>query len=936
MGKFTSSNLFTQNNDENVPSWMNDFASNLEITEKEAVNWETEKRGVFAESQQVYRPELTADPRSMMNKYSETKLISDAKIGLAKFLTGKYYKVINANVGVNYVTLNVKLDSLAADFQFPYEVNQSGKLVNASTFYANEGEYPFNKGGLEECTADIKSGRIKTSSTAEAVGKAFLINREEIVRRFNGHLRPAMDKINDLLSEGVIIGAGSNTYASFHDVDQLFPQMEKKANEDRVEEFHFVPNTEKVASAEYKTADYLSLDASKILSDYFTDYKIKQSSRDNNELLVKATILGSKGIRKDVDFSFAISNEKIAGLKIAEINDERMTISQLMDYLSQIDNSLLNKYLSMNKKAAKHIYSGVVLTRKDINSKLLKVVESSKVDNVIKNWILAGMLTPVNSTTYATEYSFQELLANASEEALTDEQVEEITAAQSHFGEGLSVETDLEKPNDEVREVEDKGSEELKLANANAFLSRHLKKYTIASAELRADLSEENEEFYLVNVSLINEKTGTRHNIPFNITFEGTKVAHCTATIGNKHVSVEKLMESFASNKILSAYLQDKKSNLIAGPIVISESSMRKKLASVVTASAIDSIIQKWVSSGTISKIGSNTIASANSFEELLNSIDSNFLISDEEVEQAEYQKKYFGKNLKIKTDDLTEDTGVREAEEQAWGLEKKSTFAANVIGKMFKDYRIISNNDSNDNFISTAMIINPISGTPTNLSFRFSQEDGKLKNVVAVSLQDDSEEVTIDKIVDLLEKETSEVNKVFVAHSKIDNRLHQNNLISKTNLMNKLKLVARKEKINEIISNLIETKSIIAINSATFSSKYTVAELINIANSHGQLDIEAGKQQIELAAGRSDEQTISFSDKYEMANDTRNLAQTVRELTPQMIEAKNKLESNITKAASMKKITSRKAESLVGMLNSAKTIGELEKVVKELKNYLG
>lgn len=933
MGKFTSSNLFAQNNNNNnnesVPSWMNDLADNLEVKQKEVINWESEKRGVFAESQQVYRPEVTADPRSMMNRYSETKLITESKISLAKFLSGKYYKVVNANTGVNYVTLNVKLDSVAAEFQFPYEVNNSGRMVQAGSFYANEGEYPFSKAGFEDCLADIKAGRIKTSSTAEAVGKAFLINREEIVRRYNGHLRPATDKINQLLSEGVIIGAGSNTYASFHDVDQLFPQMEKEASDEKMGEFHFTPNQERVASAEYKTASYLSLDASKILSDYFDDYKILQSNRDNNELLVKATILGKNGIRKEVDFSFAIENEKVAGVKIAEINDNRMTITQLMDHLSQIDNTMLNRYLINNKTASKHIYSGVILTKKDINAKLLKVVESSKVENVIKNWILGGMLTPVNSTTYATEYSFQELLANANEETLTDDQVDEINAAQSHFGEGLDIETDLEKPVEKYRDIEDTGSEELMLVNANTYLSKHLQRYTIASAKKQSNS-------YVLDVNFINTKTGTRHGIPFTFNFEGTKVKNCTAQLGKRTITIDKLLSSFASNQILSLYLQNNSSNLVAGPIVITESNMKRKLASVVTASSVDSIIEKWVANGTVSRIAGNTLASSNSFEELLTKIDSNFLISEAEIEAADYQKQHFGKNLKVKTDDITEDTGVREAEEQAWGAEKKQAFAANEIGKMFKDYRLVSSsNKDENNFVTTATVINPISGSRTNLTFRFPQEDGKLKSVVAVSDTLTKEEVSIDKIVDLLEKQTSEASKLFAAQNKVSEKIHAQKLISKAHLTNKLKTVASVEYVSEIINNLVEWNALKPINSATFSSLYTVAELVDMADSRGKTDLKAAKEQMEISAARSNEQTISFSNKVEMNTDSRELNQTVRELTPQMIEAKNRLVSTIKKASENKKITSSKANLLVSSLNEAKTSKDLELVARDLKRYL-
>lgn len=930
MGKFTNSNLFTQNqvkNKSSVPDWMSDLADNLDVKEKQTINWETEKRGVFAESQQVYRPEVTADPRSMMNKYNENKLISESKISLAKFLSGKYYKVVNASPGLDVVSLSVKLDSIAADFQFPFEI-KNGKMIQGSTFYANEGEYPFSKAGFEECLSDIKTGKIKTSSTAEAVGKAFLINREEILRRYNGHLRPATDKINQLLSEGVIIGAGSNTYASFHDVDQLFPQLEKKASEEQMGEFHYVPNSEKVAMSEYKTADYLSLTASKILSDYFEDYKIISSNRDNKELLVKATVLGGNNIRTNIDFSFAIENEKVAGLKIAEINDNRMTITQLMDYLGQIDNTMLNRYLSTNKSASKHIYSGVVLTKKDISQKLLKVVEASKVENVIKNWILEGLITPINSTTYATEKTFSELVAQTNEDALTDEQVEEINASQRNFGEGLEVETDLEKPMEQYREIEDMGSDELKLVNANVFLSKHLKKYTIASVK-------QNNNTCVLDVNLINEKTGTRHGIPFTLNFEGTKVIGCTASLGEKNVSINRLLESFASNEVLSMYLQNNKADLTAGPIVMTEQNMKRKLASIITASAVDSVIDVWLKSGQINRLNETTLASSNSFEELLTKIDSNYLLSKEEQEVAEYQKKHFGKNLKVKTDEVTEDTGVREAEEQAWSLEKKTAFTANEIGKMFKDYRLVSNYNRNGHFVTVAKVVNPISGLVIDLAFNFPEEDGKLKSVVAVSDHKTGLEASIDKIVELLEFKTSEVSKHYAANNRVSEIIHSTKLISKANLTSKLKTVANTNNVPEIISYLVKENMLNPINSVTFSSSYSVAEIINFANENGKLDLEAGKSQTRLSADRSDEQKVMFSNKYEMAVDSRNLNSTVRELTPQMIEAKNRLESTVRKAFDAKKITDSKAGLLVASLKEATTVKHLDEVAKELRRYL-
>lgn len=923
MSKFTSSNLFSNNNKQNVPSWMSDLVDNLEIKEREYVSFDVEKRGVFAENQQVYRPEITANPRSMTTRYSDARLIAESKISLAKFLSGKYYRVVEANPGVNYITLNVKLDSVAADFQFPFEV-KNGKLCKCDTFYANGGEYPFSKAGLEECLADIKAGRTKESSVkAEAIGKAYLISREEIIRRFNGSLRQATDRINQLLEEGIIVGAGSNTYASFHDVDQLFPQMTKEAGEERLPEFHFAPNKEHVAPQEYKTANALSLEASKILSEYFDDFRIELCDRDNDELLVKATILGKNGIRESVDFSFAIENEKVVGIKIAEVNDKRMTVNQLMDYLEKIDNTMLNRYLSTNKQASKHIYSGIILTKQEIKSKLLKVVESSKIDNVIKNWIKVGLLVPVNSTTYATEHTFEELLAKTNEEVLTDEQIAEINAAQRHFGEGLEIETDVEKPQEQIRDIEDVGNEELRLINANSFINKYLKQYHIASYQRL------NDDNYQFNINFVNNKTGTRHNIPFEISFEGSKVKECHAIIGGQKITLNKLAEHFAGNKILATYLQDKKANLVAGPIVMTLQNMKRKLASSVTASAIDRVIDKWLKDGSISKLSENTVASSKSFEELLLTVDSNYLISEEEKAFANYQKNHFGKQIKIKTDDRIEDTGVREAEEQDWTPEKKKVFASNEIGKMFKDFYVVENSEDEENYNVKADVRNPFSGSKISLTFKFAKEDGKIKQLVSVAHGQD--EVPINEIANLLERHTTEAQKQFAAYNKVDDKGYSKNLISKTNLINKLKVVASIEKIDSIINNFINKGDLQPINSVTFASKYTVSELVALAED--QLDIDSGKEQIQLA--NRDEHKISLSNKYQMATDTRKLNPTVRELTPQMIEAKNKLENIIKQASQSKKITLNKANVLIEALNNSKTALDLENVAKELRRYL-
>lgn len=922
MAKFntTNSSLFNNNNKENVPDWMQNLTENLMIKQRESIELEAEKRGIFAETQQVYRTEVTADPRYLENSYGESKLLADSKVMLAKFLSGKYYKVVNASPGVDYIALQVKVDGVAANFNFPFEV-KAAKLVNASTFYVEDAEYPFSKAGFTDCLADIKSGNLKTASKPEAVGKVYVINREEIVRRFNGSLRQATDKINEFLNEGSIVGAGSNSYASFMDVDQLFPQMEKQAGEERMGEFHFAPNQEHVAANEFKPANVLAVEASKVLSGYFSDFKITASARRGNNLLVKATVLNDKGVRSDAELTFAIEGEKVAFVKEAKAGNNSMEFTQFVKSLNSNENTALNKYLSTNKSHDR-LSQGAMLTKKDITAKLFKIVEASQIDSVVNNWIEKGLISPVNSSTFATNHTFEELLASSDLNVMSNDAVEEIESYEKHFGQGLEVETDLQKPADEVREVEDKGDEQLRLFNANSYISKTLKQYKVAS------FKNKERDTYELSIEFVNKQSGTRHNVPFEISFEGSKVSSCVANVGNKKINLDKLAEAFANNKVLSLYIQDKK-DLNAGSIVISKIDMKKKLASVVTASRIDAIINNWVSEGTVSLLNSETLASESSLGELLATISDEDAITDGEKVEAEYRKQHFGKEIKVSTDDKIEDTGVREAEEN-WTAERKLLEASKEIGKIFKDFRVDSVGSTETGYHVVAKVVNPISGSEMYLGFSFAQEDGTLGGLNVVS-DEDGEEVSISKVASLLEKNASQASKQFAQYNKVSAKAHNDVIISKTNLRNRLASVVGYEQLNSVIEQMSKRNLINQLDSISYSSQYTLSELISKLNLDEYL--EDAKEEMKQAS--RDDHKLSLEENHIMDSDSRNLESTVRELTPQMVTAKNNLKSSVYKAVANKKITAKKSELFLFALDNSKTIQDLEAVSNQLKQYL-
>ena len=597
-----------------------------------------------------------------------------------------------------------------------------------------------------------------------------------------------------------------------------------------------------------------------------------------------------------------------------------------MEHLSNVDNTILNKYASSNKRTSKHIYSGIILTKKEIGSKLLKVVKSSKVDDVIKNWIYDKMIIPVNSTTFATNHSFEELLTNVKTAALSDDQIEEINNQQRSFGEGLDIDTNNFKPEDKVRDMEAMVNEETRLVSANKHLSEHLQKFAISS------INSHEQDVLKLNIDFINSKNNIGHSIPFELHFEGNKVNKCLANINGKQVPLNKLLNSFSTNKILSLYLANNKRELNAGPIVLTEESMRRKLATVVTKSSIDRVLDTWLKENKIDKLNEKTFASKFSVEELLNFVDDNYLISEEEINTASNKKSHFGKELKIKTDTRTKDTGVREAEEQDWNKERKQLHATNEISKLFKEHEVISFNDNKDGYVVQAVVNNPHNGIRTEIGFNFEQSEGKLKNIV--SIQDSSgENVKVSQINELLKSKVDKVSEQFNSHNRISSR-NYNSLISKTNLTNKLKTITSSHNIKNIFNFLIENNEISPINSVTYATNHSINELVHIATQNGLIEEDKVDTHKQLLS-RESSQKVQFNNRYDMDSDTRELKATERELTPQMLKAKGSLKNSIIKAASIKKLTLNKERELIEELNNSKTAQDLEKVAKELKRYL-
>lgn len=906
-GKFrtTSSTLFNKDHVSQLPDWMKNV--DTDVKEVEKVDLEFDLKGAFAEKITVARNENQGSPRYLEANYNNTRLITGAKVELAKFLSGKYYKVKESVAKNNNAKLNVAIDGLPGEFIFNFNTTD-GKIKEASTFNVfldgENGEYPFSKAGFNECVNDLQRNQLKHSQKTESIGKTFIISREEIIRRFNGKLRPATDKINELLSQGEIIGVDSNRYASFTNVDHLFPQLEREEKmPEKVGEFEFAPNQEHVATNEYKSANTLGIDASKTLSNFFSDYCIRENVRDNNELLVKADILSNKGVTKTVNFSFGIKNEKLSSIKFAEVNDERLTMDQLLEKLN-VSSQVLNNYLS-NNKTAKRIYRGVVLTHKEIKRRLIGTVKKDNIDKIITNWTERNLVTPINSTTYTTTKSFEDLLDSIKVSTLSEKEKLAIKQYSKKFGSGLESERQSVKDTG-VREAEEKVSDETLLSSAGQFLSKYFKNFAI---------NDFNQDGETVNysVQLFDDDSGVSATINISLQHTGNKVKSAKVDINGRQVGIDKVKEAFAKNEVLNKYLEKTPGKKVKSQIVMSKKQMVEKLKDITNAdlNEVEEVINNWEENNKIIKLSSNTFGSDYTFEELI-SMSNIKPLSDNEI------KERIAKSQRDRDKGITsahiQDQDTRKMVEK-WSSDRMLIHAKSNLNQLYKDYDILDVTLKDDSYIVKARVFNPKNEMREAIKVEFAMKDNKPGDVINI----DTPNITSEAIT-----EYTQLNKTAQRRYK--------RVIKRRGLYNKLANVISQEKLSEIEKMLINNNILIPVGSNEFVSEYSYGEIISHLSRFNYTDVQAGKNQRKLAKRNDD--NVQLADKRIMNNDTRKIESKEKSLSPQLIKLKDKIKVTASKAHSNKVITKNKLNQLENMLNFAKSHHDLEIVWKELKKY--
>lgn len=460
------SSLFTNENKNNIPDWINNINFKDDPIEPIEQNL-FQKQAAFNYMPTVNRDDRDFNSRPIVSNFNNNELILNAKIELAKFLSGYHYNT-EANTINNSIELTTKIANIPATFLFKYSIKK-GKVQAAKLFNidVNDGEYPFSKSGFNECIEDLKTGKVKTATKAHAY-TAYTITLEEVLRRFNGDQRAALDKVKELVASKDLIGVGSNTFATCYALDSLFPKMKKEGATYTLPSFEFVKNKEHVAANPNATAASLIVSASKKLHELFTDFKINSFERKDDRLIVTADILHNK-VKKHVAFNFNIDNENLQG--IAYVDNDGNNIS-LKAFLEENENS--NVLNAFNNKE-KYLTNGIILTKSFIFNQLHNIISKENIQAIIDNWCERELITIINSNTYMSKYSFNELLNEVNTKLLTEEEISALYEQSSRMQSYL----DRINVEDNIRDYNIVFSPMIRLTNLYNRLYKFLDKFEI-------------------------------------------------------------------------------------------------------------------------------------------------------------------------------------------------------------------------------------------------------------------------------------------------------------------------------------------------------------------------------------------------------------------------------------------------------------------------
>ena len=784
MNKFTTIHpkLFNNKFSNSMPDWI----ANLDIKhikEKEALNINFDKKEAWSEAMTIQRDERDYNSKEITANLNNNEILL-SKIELSKFLKNKYYDVKESNIKNNSINLKTIISNVPGEFNFIYNI-KNNKIENNNVFTYNDNEYPFNNMGFEECLNDIKNKKVESSIKVQNVDKASIISREEIFRRYNGHIRQATDKINELLKDGTIIGVTSNSYGTFYDVDYLFPQQEKEAMPEKAPEFEFVQNMEKVAMTPHKSAYQLAMEASSEIGKKYDDFKINGYERNGDKLKIFASVLENNKTYSQI-ISADIDNEKIKNIKFNEnkIIDNRIKTKK--------QNRLYNKNI-ISKNKFKNLLKTNAYFDVDI-------------DEIFDNLVINKIITPINQDEYSSTITINDII----------DLIDLNNPDENKYKELIDKLNNLKLNRNDVKDTgirEDiKLSKEYRLLTLYNYLSQKFKKFKLKNFE---KIDENN---YECDMIFVNE--GLKSRLHILIKYNKSKIDKIIAKINDKKYSLKDIINSFCKKKSLKNYLNDNNANIHTDKIILTTNQIFDKLSNFVDENIIDDIINNWIENNQIINIGNDMFVSDYTFEELINLSDFEIL-SDEEKQELLESKIYFGEGLSLNRNEV-KDTGFRE--DIQLSKEYRLLTLYNYLSQKFKKFELTNfEKIDENNYECDIMFIND--GIRNKLHILIRYNKSKIDKVIA---EVNDKRYSLKDIINSFYKKNSLKNYLNNNNANI----HTDKIILTTNqIFDKLSNFVDINIVNDIIDEWIKNNLIINIGNDMFVSDYTFEELINLSD---------------------------------------------------------------------------------------------------------
>ena len=876
--------VLTSTNKVDIPDWIDKIA----FKEKVEPQFDLESNKDIINQRHVIASRTDnnlAFIRDIKYTFNDKTLKSYAVVKLSSFLRNKRYSINSTEIKNDGISLDVTFEGNPANYKFTY-FEKDGQIQNNKMFTASLNdeinEYPFSNAGLEDSFEDAKNNfdKKKSYQVKKANQQFTVMTKYEIVKRCNNSLEKASELINKNLKEGNIVGVGSNEFASYYDMNYLFPDLREEYKSQQSHTAEFVDNEGQSKGNEHKTAERLAIEASKILSNDFTISKIISQKRNKDSFIVTAEIVNDN-IRHTADFVFNIINEKLNANKIIVNN-----VSYSFDgYKKAFKND--KKIASYTKRETKSIYKNIFSTRSLVDE-LKSVINENHIKDLIADWQKKGFIQQLETQKFASQYSLNELLDKSDVTFLDEDEIKSIIAQQQRFGNNSKFYKNAVQDNDTRMKIA-LYEQEQKLNDIAEFIGKYFDNFNL-------DMLSNDD---IIIMFMINEKP---NNIYAKVDYKDDKISNIICKIGSKKLSIDEASKIFEKSNLLKSYLNDNDMSNHYN-IVISKSMIHEKLKDYLAPQTIDNIIQNLINKKELKQIASNKYVSSNNFEYLINLCDDIPLqnLKNENLKLSDKTSNLKFEKIALQDNDSRNAAIVKSLEDYAYQVNKYITayvdhYSINLLDKHHAKLNLCGKEID-------AYIIS----------------DDKIDDVVC---EINGKKISISKLQNALKK--SELLQAYLNDN--DESKYQGFIITRRAFNEKLKDYISPQQISALIGYLEENHQIKKIASDKYVSKITFDELIKDVNVAPDITIK--EKNLKLA---NKSEKYYFDLMLTDDNDTRlglndkNLV-PVREVFAKLIENNNIVDikdlSKLFNEWEKQKLLSReKAEKIVSKINFDKMI---------------